>query len=134
METKVMLEKILTQGTLSPAEQIEVLSLVRAEHIDINKLQWLLRKDFLTVEQKIELLQKLVSEKTQKILWEEYLIASLGVNEQVDVTLSSAQCTDPDTNIRKFLTILRARDIQVNSDFPRYNERYQGTTRVRFRV
>jgi len=39
METKVMLEKILTQGALSPAEQIEVLSLVRAEHIDINKLQ-----------------------------------------------------------------------------------------------
>jgi hypothetical protein len=34
METRDMLEKILRREELSPADQIEILSLVRAEHID----------------------------------------------------------------------------------------------------
>ena len=101
-----MLQKILERGELSPAEQVEVLGLVRAEHVDENALGKLLKKDFLSTEQKIELLGKLVCEKAQKVLCEEYLIASLGVNEKVDVTLRAKDCRDSDSNLRKFLRIL----------------------------
>lgn len=87
METTAMLEKILKREELSPAEQVEILRLVRAEHIDANGLNNLLKKDFLSIEQKIELLGKLVNERAQKILLEEYLIASMGISEKVDITL-----------------------------------------------
>ncbi len=56
------------------------------------------------------------------------------MREKVDVTLRAKDCRDPDTNISKFLRILGAQDIQISSDFPGYNESYEGTTRVRFRV
>ena len=93
-----------------------------------------MRRNLLSPEEKIELLGKLVSQSAQKIILEEYMIASMGVKEQVDVILKSKDCRDPDENIRKFLRILGAQDIQVSSDFPAYNESYEGTTRVRFRV
>ena len=129
-----MLEKILKREELSPADQVEILRLVRAEHIDEAWLTTLLKRDILSVEQKIELLGKLVCESAQKILLEEYLIASMWVAEKVDVTLRAKDCKDPDTNISKFLRILWAQDVQVSSDFPWYSESYEGRTRVRFRV
>jgi len=56
MKTKEMLQKILEKEDLSPAEQVEVLGMVRAEHVDEGCLDGLLKKDFLSTDQKIELL------------------------------------------------------------------------------
>lgn len=136
MEAKVMLEKILRWGEFSPAEQIEALGLIRARATESESFDFLMKRNLLSAEEKIELLGKLVSESAQKIILEEYLIASMWVKEKVDVTLRAKDCKDPDTNISKFLRILGAQDVQVSSDFPCWYawENYEGTTRVRFRV
>lgn len=134
METQVMLEKILKREALNPAEQIEILRLVRAEHIDEAWLNTLLRRDFLSVEQKIELLGKLVSERAQKILLEEYLIASLGINEKVDVTLRG-ESFERAENVAKFLKALGVQDLEISSEKKRdYDDCYIPITKVRFRV
>lgn len=103
METKVMLEKILKKGELDPAQQVEILSLLRAEHLSEDSIEKLFQRDFLSLDQKIELLGKLISEKAQKVICEEYLIASLGVKEKVDITLRASDSIDPNINIRNFL-------------------------------
>jgi hypothetical protein len=133
METKDMLEKILRREELSPADQVEILRLVRAEHIDEAWITTLLKRDFLSVEQKIELLGKLVSQRAQKILLEEYLIASLGVNEKVDVTLRG-ESYEWAENVAKFLRILGAQDVETIAHRQSDGDYYIPVTKVKFRV
>ncbi len=133
METTAMLEKILKREELSPAEQVEILRLVRAEHIDANGLNNLLKKDFLSIEQKIELLGKLVNERAQKILLEEYLIASMGISEKVDITLRGEDFVWS-KNLEKFLRILGAKNIETKANVPGWDDHYDSSIRVMFRV
>jgi hypothetical protein len=85
------------------------------------------------VEQKIELLRKLVSQRAQKILLEEYLIASMGVSEKVDVTLRG-ESYERAENVGKFLRILGAQDVETISQTQSDGDYYVPITKVKFRV
>lgn len=88
----------------------------------------------LSPEERIELSNGLVSEKTQSILTKEFLIAQHWTKGKVQLTLMARECRDPDENIRKFLETLGCKKISVTSDFPAYCESYEWSTKIKFRV
>ena len=85
------------------------------------------------LEEKIRVARDLVADNVAEILKREMLISSLSW-EKTSITLKARDCRDSDINIKKFLTILWAKEIQVNSDFPcRADSYYEWTTTIEFR-
>lgn len=74
-----------------------------------------------------------MSERAQKILLEEYLIASLGVNEKVELTLRE-ESFERAENVAKFLRIIGAQDIETKPQTQGYGDDYIQVTKVKFRV
>lgn len=90
-----------------------------------------LRGEKLSFDEKLKLWKELICEQVGEILQNEMVISDLS-KEDVDITLNAEVCKDKDKNIRKFLKILWATNIEVTSDFPAYNESYMWTTRIKF--
>lgn len=88
----------------------------------------------MTPAERLEALKNRVSESTRNALDAKIreVIASYG--RKVDVTLRASICRDPDADIRGLLLWLWYEDIHVTSDFPAYNESYEGSTTIRFSI
>lgn len=110
--------------------------LSREEKLEVWK--WILPKNEfmplneISIEEKIELARELVEKKVSGILEKQMVISRLS-GRPINITLKAGDCRDPDENIRKFLAILWAQDINVTSDFPGYCESYEWTTTIKFK-
>lgn len=125
MKTNNLLSKIMNGEEISQEEKIKVCKWVIPKHEFINM-------DNITADEKIEIARELVAKKVADILEKQMVISRLSW-KNIDITLWSKDCTDPDANIEKFLAILWAQDIKVTSDFPWYCETYEWTTRIKFK-
>lgn len=103
----------------------------------IKASEWLVPKtDFLplneiSAQEKIEIARELVAQNVAALLEKEIIIAKLSWRK-ADLKLSAKVCRDSDENIRKFLAILWAKEINVSSDFPWYCESYEWQTFIKF--
>lgn len=90
-----------------------------------------LRGEQLTLDEKMKLWRQVISDQVANIIDQELVISSVS-EEKADITLSADICKESDKNIRKYLKIMWASNIDVTSDFPAYNESYTGTTTIKF--
>lgn len=88
----------------------------------------------LSKEELVSVAGRLVSEKVEKILEDAVIAVVARRKNQVSLVLKAKDCTDPDEDIRDFLKISGYEDVKVSSDFPSYNESYEGTTTIKFSV
>lgn len=96
----------------------------------IKTLQW----ERISSEERLELSKWLVAENVEQILSKKILIAQQGWSKKVDITLRASECLDTNENIHNFLWLLGCRKISVTSDFPWYNESYEWSTRIKFKI
>lgn len=92
------------------------------------------REQMLSPEQRCKMAKGLIAKKVIMILDSHVLLAVGSNDNRVDVTLRAKECTDSDNNIRRYLAIMWYADIKISSDFPGYNESYEWSTSVKFRV
>lgn len=88
----------------------------------------------LSKEELVQVAGRLVSEKVEKILEDAVVAAVARRKSQISLVLKAKDCVDPDEDIRDFLKISGYADVNVTSDFPGYNESYEGTTTIKFSV
>ena len=88
----------------------------------------------LSSEERLSLAKDLIADNVQDILGKKILIATQGGGNRVNITLNADECSDSDEDIRSFLGLLGCKKISVSSDFPGYNESYQGTTKIQFKI
>jgi len=96
----------------------------------IKVLQW----ERISSEERLELAKWLVAENVEEILSKKILIAGQWWSKRVDVTLKASECRDRNEDIHNFLGLLWCKKISVTSDFPWYNESYEWTTRIKFKI
>lgn len=96
-----------------------------------NIFEKILAGEEITVEDRVEAARDLVADKVADILKREMVVAKLS-GRNADIRLSGKECKDSDENLRRFLTIMGAKDIKVTSDFPWYNESYEWHTSIKF--
>lgn len=102
---------------------------MREKNIYERVLSW----EEVSIKEKFEAAKWLVAEKVANILQREIVVAKLSW-EKSKVKLKARDCTDPDESIRKYLTILWAKNVKVTSDFPCWRawESYEWSTSIEF--
>ncbi len=132
MNTNDMFLKIASWEELSNEEKKQVAKASISRKTSGNTFERILSWEEVSIEEKLEIARSLVADNVAEILKREMVISHLS-GEYTAVNLWAKECRDSDENIRKFLTILGAKNIEVTSDFPWYNESYAGTTTIRFK-
>ena len=85
-------------------------------------------------EERLQAIQHKVGEKTKAALDKKIREAVASYERRIELTLKANVCTDKDEDITAFLRALWYADIKVTSDFPWYNESYDGTTTIKFSI
>jgi len=131
METKDLFIKVASWEELSSEEKIEIAKKSVSRDTKWNTFEKLLSWKEVSIEEKLEVAKELVAANVAEILQREMVVSSLS-GEMSNITIWSKDCIDSDDKIRKFLTILWAKNIEVSSDFPWYGESYSWTTTIQF--
>jgi len=84
--------------------------------------------------ERLEALKHKVSESTRNALDAKIREVIAGYERKVDICLIAKVCRDPDKDIKSLLLALGYTNVSVTSDFPGYNESYEGTTTIRFSI
>lgn len=125
MSKESILKKMISWEELSNEEKLKASEwlLPKTDILPLNQI---------SAEEKIEIAKSLVAEKVADILQNQMIISRLSWRK-IDLTLRASECIDSNENIRKFLAILWASDINVSSDFPARCESYEWRTFIKFK-
>ncbi len=93
---------------------------------DIRKL-----KEQISPEEKVN---ALLGKKLQDAIDSWILEAIRKCKERVQLTLKSDVCKEPDKDIKAALDLIWYADVKVSSDYPWYNESYEWTTSISFKL
>lgn len=85
-------------------------------------------------KERLESLKHKVKEKTREALDQKIRETIAAYERDIEITLQSNICTDPDKDIAALLKALGYTNVKVTSDFPGYNESYTGTTTIKFKI
>ncbi len=85
-------------------------------------------------EDRFEAIRRKVAERTQELLDQKIREVIAACETKVDLVLWAKDCRDGDEDLRSFLSACGYSDIKVTSDFPGYNESYDGTTSIKFSI
>ncbi len=85
-------------------------------------------------QQRLEALRHKVGEKTRAALDAKIRETVAAYEREIEITLKANVCTDPDKDIAALLKALGYTGVKVTSDFPGYNESYEGTTTIKFSI
>lgn len=133
--TQEQVNKILSWEEISEGEKLEMAKAIVVEKkLVTSHLEKILSWENISMEERFEIAKTLVSEKLLSILQKNMAIAYLSW-EEVRLVLTAEDCKEPDSDIRKSLKILGAKDIKVSSDYPCYygGENYVWTTTICFK-
>jgi len=92
------------------------------------------KQQMLSPEERCKLAQWLIAQKVIDVLDSHILLAVGSHDNRVDLTLKASECRDSDDKLRRYLAIMWYVDIKITSDFPGYNETYEWSTTIKFRV
>jgi len=127
-----MLCKIASGEELDDVEKINVSKQWISDKKNSMIFAEMLHGEDISMEEKIEIARWLIADNVADILQKEMIISHVS-GEKSELTLKASECKDSDENLRKFLIILWAKDIQVSSRFPDYTENYEGRTTIEFK-
>jgi hypothetical protein len=85
-------------------------------------------------EQRLEALKDKVKQKTIQALEQKIRETIAAYERDIEIVLKASVCTDPDKDIKALLQALGYSDIKVTSDFPGWDESYEGTTTIKFKI
>jgi len=88
----------------------------------------------MSTEERLEALKNKVKQKTRDVLEKKIRETIESYERDIEIVLKANVCIDPDKDIRALLQALGYSDIEVTSDFPGYNESYEGTTTIKFKI
>jgi hypothetical protein len=131
MDTNNLFKKIASWEELSQEEKLGVAKESISRKTEKDTFEKMLSWKEVSLDEKIEVARWLIAQKVADILMREMVVSHLSW-EKTSLTLKARDCRDSNINIKKFLVILWARDVKVSSDFPAYNEDYEGTTSIEF--
>ncbi len=129
-----LFKKVASWEELSEEEKIQVAKENISRAKSWSTFEKILSWEEVSIEERIEIARNLVADKVAEILQREMVVSHLSW-ETTSISLSASKCSDSNENIRKYLTILWAKNVKVSSDFPcgRAWESYEWHTDIEFK-
>lgn len=84
--------------------------------------------------ERLEALKHKVSESTRNALDAKIRETVASYSRKVNISLLGRVCRDPDKDIENLLRWLGYVNVKVTSDFPSYDECYEGSTTIKFEI